>query len=109
MEEFSFEDFKKIDHSCIGGYCETVGCHNLAEDFYRGAYLCRTCIVGKDDKEDLRRQMLESACIHSSAGSLVDEGSETYVDRAEKKRNKLKTSRRNISISKSDKKHSNVA
>ena len=96
MESFSFDDFKKVDHSCIGGYCETIGCRNLAEDFYKSRYLCRRCIVGVDDKEDLRRQMLEGACNKSSAGLLVDEGSETYIDRAYSKRNKSrKTSRRN--------------
>ena len=37
--------FDDIDGYCVGGECQTYGCKNPAEDFFRGSYYCRRCII----------------------------------------------------------------
>ena len=36
-----------------GGECSTDGCKNPAVDRFRGRYLCRDCLIGRNDEDDL--------------------------------------------------------
>ena len=75
--------FQEAGVSSIGGQCNTDGCKNLAEDFYRDGCYCRRCIVGHDDEsdmEDIRNRYYENMSPKSSAGDLVDCVCPTYDD-----------------------------
>ena len=59
--------------ACIGGKCQGYNCDKLAEDYWRGGYYCRDCMIGTCDETDLRQRFLDGATPKSSAGQLIDE------------------------------------
>jgi len=62
----------KKELALMGGYCQTPGCENLAVEYFRGGYWCRECLIGRNDREYIRRQHEERIARKSCAGELVD-------------------------------------
>lgn len=76
MEDVDAKPEIKENARCVGGYCENEGCNNKAEDTWDGRFLCRSCIVGRDEIQDriqLREEWLSRCDISSSGGSLFEE------------------------------------
>ena len=72
-----------IGLACIGGYCSTHGCKQMAEDYWRDGYYCRQCIVGHDwisDNEDIRRRYEENMTPPSAAGRVLEYVWPTYSE-----------------------------
>jgi len=77
------EEYDEDDLPCVGGYCQTPGCNQMAQDFWRNGYYCRTCIVGHDlasDMRDIREQHEARISPVSSAGQLLDYVTPTFAE-----------------------------
>ncbi len=75
MQDKDADPVIKVTVRGIGGHCEKPGCTNKAEDICGDMFLCRACIVGRDDEKDqkqLREEWLSRCDLSSSGGMLIE-------------------------------------
>ena len=66
------EDPEAGECAAIGGYCMTEDCENKSVEYFRGLYLCRDCLVGRQSLIRARDDMYNRYAIKSPAGWDVD-------------------------------------
>lgn len=74
------------DCICVGGHCEQTGCNNLAEAYYGGHYVCRSCLVGERGDPTGRQRYYDNLGIPSSASELILEAPGTSRGKPRRRR-----------------------